>query len=385
MARSRTATAPSCCSIRGRRRPARALPGAHRAGCATARRASSYGWTRSRRMTRRRPRRRRRQLEDRCRPRRRGWPACWRPSAARRARTRRSGSTPGWSGCVDGSSEATPGLGAGAPRPAPTSASTASPAPTTPARHPAADARASRRAASRDRPRPATTRSRRSAPGTDRGWGVVVICGARGQRGRRRARRPDARDSMRSGDISGDWGGGTDVGVAGLGGRRPGPRRPRPADRPRADGARPFRRRRARWHVTMAFYDGRDPAAADRRARAGRLRGGERRATSSAARSSTGWPTSSWRWPAAMLRRLHLTRLDPEVVLGGGVFRTPDAAFYAADRSRRPGDRAAATARPCGRAAGRGRGAPRPRCVARCGRGRRDRGEGPQGARGVGR
>ena len=29
----------------------------------------------------------------------------------------------------------------------------------------------------------------------------------------------------------------------------------------------------------------------------------------------------------AMMRRLRLTRKDPEVVLGGGVFRTPDAAF----------------------------------------------------------
>jgi N-acetylglucosamine kinase-like BadF-type ATPase len=29
----------------------------------------------------------------------------------------------------------------------------------------------------------------------------------------------------------------------------------------------------------------------------------------------------------AMIRRLRLRRLDPEIVLGGGVFRTPDAAF----------------------------------------------------------
>ena len=31
----------------------------------------------------------------------------------------------------------------------------------------------------------------------------------------------------------------------------------------------------------------------------------------------------------AMIRRLRLTRSDPEVVLGGGVFRTPDEAFRA--------------------------------------------------------
>ena len=30
----------------------------------------------------------------------------------------------------------------------------------------------------------------------------------------------------------------------------------------------------------------------------------------------------------AMIRRVHLSRLDPDVVLAGGVFRTRDAAFY---------------------------------------------------------
>jgi hypothetical protein len=30
----------------------------------------------------------------------------------------------------------------------------------------------------------------------------------------------------------------------------------------------------------------------------------------------------------ALIRRLHLTRLDPEVVLAGGVFRTDDPDFY---------------------------------------------------------
>ena len=31
---------------------------------------------------------------------------------------------------------------------------------------------------------------------------------------------------------------------------------------------------------------------------------------------------------AALIRRLHLARLDPDVVLGGGVFRTEDSAFF---------------------------------------------------------
>jgi N-acetylglucosamine kinase-like BadF-type ATPase len=31
---------------------------------------------------------------------------------------------------------------------------------------------------------------------------------------------------------------------------------------------------------------------------------------------------------AALIRRLHLARLDPDVILGGGVFRTEDRAFF---------------------------------------------------------
>jgi len=31
---------------------------------------------------------------------------------------------------------------------------------------------------------------------------------------------------------------------------------------------------------------------------------------------------------AALIRRLRMGRLDPEIVLAGGVFRTKDAAFY---------------------------------------------------------
>ena len=57
--------------------------------------------------------------------------------------------------------------------------------------------------------------------GTDRSWGVVVICGqgvnAAGVAPDGRSVRLDA-----LGSISGDWGGGTDVGWAGSGGGRPG-------------------------------------------------------------------------------------------------------------------------------------------------------------------
>jgi N-acetylglucosamine kinase-like BadF-type ATPase len=51
--------------------------------------------------------------------------------------------------------------------------------------------------------------------GTDRGWGIVVVCGA-GINCLGRA--PDGREArfMSLGDISGDWGGGVDVGLAAV-------------------------------------------------------------------------------------------------------------------------------------------------------------------------
>lgn len=51
--------------------------------------------------------------------------------------------------------------------------------------------------------------------GTDRGWGVAVVCGT-GINCLGRA--PDGREArfLSFGDISGDWGGGPDVGIAGL-------------------------------------------------------------------------------------------------------------------------------------------------------------------------
>ena len=162
--------------------------------------------------------------------------------------------------------------------------------------------------------------------GTDRGWGVAVICGA-GVNAAGLA--PDGRfarlDAL--GDISGDWGGGTDVGWAGLAaavrardGRGP---RTALADRvPRHFGTS------SPATLVRAFYDGR---IAERRVRelspvvfeaAGDGDAVAREIVDRLADEIVAMAR-------AMLRQLRLTRLDPEVVLGGGVFRTSDPDFYA--------------------------------------------------------
>jgi N-acetylglucosamine kinase-like BadF-type ATPase len=160
--------------------------------------------------------------------------------------------------------------------------------------------------------------------GTDRGWGVVVICGhgvnAAGVAPDGRTARFDA-----LGEISGDWGGATDVGWQGLAAAV----RARDGRGPRTVLERtvPAHFGLASPHaLTMAMYDGRvqhrridelSPvvfaAAMDGDAAARAI--ADRLADEVVAMAG------------AMIRRLHLTRLDPEVVLGGGVFRTPDATF----------------------------------------------------------
>jgi N-acetylglucosamine kinase-like BadF-type ATPase len=160
--------------------------------------------------------------------------------------------------------------------------------------------------------------------GTDRPWGVVVICGqgvnaaAVGLDGR--SVRLDA-----LGDISGDWGGGTDVGWAGLAA----------AVRAR-DGRGP--RTRLEWDVP-AHWGLRSPAAVTSAMYTGRIsekRIGELAPIVFAA--ATAGDVEARRivdkladeiviMAGAMLRRVHLTRRDPDVVLAGGVFRTRDTQF----------------------------------------------------------
>jgi N-acetylglucosamine kinase-like BadF-type ATPase len=160
--------------------------------------------------------------------------------------------------------------------------------------------------------------------GTDRGWGVAVICGqgvnAAGVAPNGRTVRLDA-----LGPISGDWGGGTDVGWEGLAaavrardGR--GPRTSLERDVPGHFGLR------SPAAVTSAMYTGRIAEA-----RIGELSpvvfAAATAGDAAARRIVDRLADEVVAMAAAMLRRSHLTRRDPDVVLAGGVFRTQDRAF----------------------------------------------------------
>ncbi len=154
---------------------------------------------------------------------------------------------------------------------------------------------------------------------------MVLICGQGVNAG---GVAPDGRQARLAalGDISGDWGGGHDVGYAGLGaavrardgrGPRTGLERDMPAH---------FNRARPST-VTAALYDGRIDArrVAELSAVVFAAAGaGDAVAGSIVDRLADELTAMA----GAMLRRLHMTRLDPDIVLGGGVFRTDEARFY---------------------------------------------------------
>ena len=162
--------------------------------------------------------------------------------------------------------------------------------------------------------------------GTTRPWGIALICG-QGINGAAVATNGGRVRFAGVGDISGDWGGGTSMGQAGLGaavrardGR--GPRTELERTIPAAVGlTRPEA-------VTRAFYDGRLEEA-----RIGDL------APTVFATAIAGDPVARAIvdrladelavMAAALARRTGLTRRDPEVVLAGGIFKTNDAAFHA--------------------------------------------------------
>ena len=168
--------------------------------------------------------------------------------------------------------------------------------------------------------------------GATRPWGIVLICGqgingaAVGVDGRRRVRFAGV------GDISGDWGGASSVGMAGLGaavrardGR--GPRTALEEAIPRAVGlVRPEA-------VTHAYYTGRLNEA-----RIGEL------APVVFATAADGDPVARTiidrladelaTMAVALARRAHLVRREPEIILAGSVFRTDDAEFHDRLRSR---------------------------------------------------
>lgn len=160
--------------------------------------------------------------------------------------------------------------------------------------------------------------------GTDRGWGVVAICG---QGVNAAGVAPDGRtvrlDAL--GPISGDWGGGTDVGWEGLAaavrardGR--GPRTSLERDVPEHFGLR------TPAAVTAAMYTGRIAES-----RIGELSpvvfAAATAGDHAARRIVDRLADEVIAMAGAMLRRTRVTRRDPDVVLAGGVFRTQDRAF----------------------------------------------------------
>ena len=162
--------------------------------------------------------------------------------------------------------------------------------------------------------------------GTHRPWGVALICG-QGINGAGVA--PDGRavrfDGL--GDISGDWGGAGGIGTAALGA----------AVRAR-DGRGP---RTSLERLVPARFGVRSSAALSRALYTGRI--SERRLAElspvvfeaaevgdAVARSIVDRLADELvAMAGALIRRLGLRRLDPEVVLAGGVFRATDPVFYA--------------------------------------------------------
>jgi N-acetylglucosamine kinase-like BadF-type ATPase len=165
--------------------------------------------------------------------------------------------------------------------------------------------------------------------GTDRDWGLVLICG---QGVNAAGIAPDGRrarfDAL--GEISGDWGGGSSIGQAAL------------AAAVRAtDGRGPPTRLE---HEVPAYFGLAEPAELTRALYEGRIRmsrlselpplvfgaamGGDEAAGSIVERLAEELAIMA----NALIRRLDLARLDPDVVLAGGIFRTTDEAFFSSIR-----------------------------------------------------
>jgi N-acetylglucosamine kinase-like BadF-type ATPase len=163
--------------------------------------------------------------------------------------------------------------------------------------------------------------------GTDRPWGVALICG-RGINGAAVA--PDGRTARFDGlgVISGDWGGGRGIGTAALGA----------AVRARdGRGPRTIFEQLVPEHfglpttaaVTRALYEERIDEA--RLTELSPVVFAAAAAGDAVARGIlTRLSTELVAMAGALIRRLRLTRLDPEVVLAGGVFHGEDPVFYGA-------------------------------------------------------
>lgn len=162
--------------------------------------------------------------------------------------------------------------------------------------------------------------------GTEHPWGIAVISGA----GVNCAGiGPDGRSYTMPalGDISGDWGGGGDVGMAALAAAVRG-----------RDGRGP---RTVLERLVPAHFGVRQPLAVVRGLYSGRFqrdevrqlapvvfeaaRGGDGAARSIIDRLADELATMA----AAMAHRMHLARRDVEIVLAGGLVNADDAAFHA--------------------------------------------------------
>ena len=162
--------------------------------------------------------------------------------------------------------------------------------------------------------------------GTSRAWGVCVVCGS-GMNCLGRS--PQGRESrfMALGSVSGDWGGSGAIGAAGL------------AAAVRAwDGRGPA----TVLQQTVASYFGvASPGSLSVAMHRGRISWQRRReiAPLVCEAATAGDPVARAilnrqsdeivAWATAAIRRARLGRLDPDVVLAGGVFRTDDPVFYA--------------------------------------------------------
>jgi N-acetylglucosamine kinase-like BadF-type ATPase len=161
--------------------------------------------------------------------------------------------------------------------------------------------------------------------GTRRPWGVALICG---QGINACAVAPDGRTARFDGvgEISGDWGGAGDIGSAAVAAATRG-----------RDGRG---ERTSLERLVPAHFGLRSPAGLTRALYFDRLSGqrlselaplvfaaatdGDAVARAIVDRLADELVAMA----RALIRRLHLSRVDPEVVLAGGVFRTTEPAFY---------------------------------------------------------
>ena len=156
----------------------------------------------------------------------------------------------------------------------------------------------------------------------------------------RRRRRPTGATcaSPRSALISGDWGGGYDVGLAALAAAARSEDGRGAAHAARARGARALRPRARRASSPRRSTSARVPQRRDRRAAAAWC-STRRRPTRWRPRSSIAWPDEVSRSRDVAIDRLDLLGEPVEVLLGGGMFRRADARCSArSHRAARLGD-----------------------------------------------